>query len=449
MVLAMPVIMTGISQVALQVTDVMLVGHFLGPEMLAPMVLATNVLAIPLLVGMGLVMAGSPLIAQELGRRRHSLREPRRTVQQGFWLAGALGLIGMFVMYRADWVLSVLRQSPEASEGATRFLHAVMWGFIPSLWVVNLRGFITAFERPRAATVIAAAAVFFNAIVGYALVTGSFGLPNWGLAGVGVATAATNILQCLALMAFVSVDRRFRRYRVIAGFWRADWPRMREMLRIGLPIAGTLLLEMCLFAAGAFEMGWIGNAALSAHQIAIQCVSVSFTVPLAVGQAATVRVGLAVGAGSLEAARRCGVIALVAVAFYSTAAAAIFVMAPETIVRVLAGTEGVRNAEILSLAVTFLAVAALFQIFDSTQAVMGGALRGLKDTAVPLIIALVCYLGLGITCSLALGFGAGLGGLGVWIGLAVGLATTASLFVLRFWFLTRVNLRERDVIAQG
>jgi MATE family multidrug resistance protein len=316
-----------------------------------------------------------------------------------------------------------------------------MWGFIPSLWIVNLRGFVTAFERPRAATVIATAAVLFNALVGYLLITGTAGFPQLGLAGVGAATAATNILQCVALMVFVSRDRRFRRYHVLSGAWRSDWPRLREMADLGLPIAGTLLLEMCLFAAGAFEMGWISDAALSAHQIALQCVSVVFTVPLALGAATTVRVGLAAGAGDLATARRCGLIALSAAAAYSVVTAAAFLGAPQLIVRWLAGADA--GPDIVSLAVTFLGIGALFQLFDSSQAVMLGALRGLKDTAVPLIIAVACYLGLGITSSLWLGFRAGFGGTGVWLGLAVGLATTATLFALRFLRLTRANVPGR------
>lgn len=445
--LAGPVIVTGISQVALQVTDVMLVGHLLGPEHFAPMVLATNVLSILILIGMGLVLAGPPLIAQERGRRPNSLREPRRTVQQGFWLAGGFGLVSMFILYHADWAFAALRQSAEASAGATSFLHAVLWGFIPTLWIIHLRGVITAFERPRAATVIAFVAVFFNAGAGYALITGRWGLPALGVVGVGAATAITNILQCLALLAFISLDQRFRRLRVLIGLWRPHWPRLREMLRIGLPISGTLLLEMCLFAAGAFEMGWLGEVALSAHQIAMQCVSVAFTVPLAVGHAATVRVGLAVGESNLQAARRCGVIALAAVACYAAVMAGIFLAAPEWIVRTLAGAEGANHAAIMPLSAALLSVAAIFQVFDSSQAVMLGALRGLKDTGMPLLIGAVCYLGLGLGSSLYLGFPAGLGGVGVWIGLAIGLATTASLFVLRFLRLTRANLSGRPRIS--
>jgi multidrug resistance protein, MATE family len=445
--LAGPVIVTGISQVALQVTDVMLVGHLLGPEYFAPMVLATNAYWIPLLIGMGLVLAAAPLIAQERGRRPNSLREPRRTIQQGFWLAGVFGLVSTFGMYHVDSLLAALHQSPAASAGATSFVRAVLWGFIPTLLIVHLRGVITAFERPRAATAIAFVAVFFNAGAGYALVTGSWGLPALGLTGVGAVTAATNVLQCLALLAFISLDKQFRRLRILKGVCRPNWPRLREMLRIGLPISGTLLLEMCLFAAGAFEMGWLGEVALSAHQIAMQCVSVAFTVPLAVGHAATVRIGLAVGEGSLQAARRCGVIALASVACYSAATATIFLAAPEWIVRTLSGAGGAGHAAIMPLSAALLCVAAVFQLFDSSQAVMLGALRGLKDTAVPLLIGAVCYLGLGIGSSLYLGFAAGMGGVGVWIGLAVGLATTASLFVLRFLSLTRVNVPARPDIS--
>ena len=172
-----------------------------------------------------------------------------------------------------------------------------MWGFVPGLWFVVLRNFIAALERPRAAMVIMLIGVSFNAIAGYGLIFGRLGMPALGLLGAGIAAALTNWFVFAGLLGYVLIDRQFRRFHILGRLWRPDWARLREMFRIGLPIGVTLVMEVGLFAAAGFVIGLIGTAQLAAHQIALQCASVTFMVPLGLAQAATVRVGLAAGAG--------------------------------------------------------------------------------------------------------------------------------------------------------
>ena len=149
-----------------------------------------------------------------------------------------------------------------------------MWGFVPALWFVVLRNFIASLERPRAGMVIMLIGVAFNALADYALIFGAFGMPELGLAGAGIATAMTNVFLFVALLGFVLIDRRFRRYYLLGRFWRTDWPRLREVFRIGLPIGVTLIMEVGLFAASGYLIGVISTAQLAAHQIALQCAAV-------------------------------------------------------------------------------------------------------------------------------------------------------------------------------
>ena len=181
-----------------------------------------------------------------------------------------------------------------------------MWGFVPALWFVVLRNFIASLERPRAAMVIMLIGVSLNAIAAYGLIFGHLGLPALGLRGAGIAAALTNFFLFVGLLGFILLDRRFRRFHILGRLWRSDWGRFREIFRIGLPIGITLVMEVGLFASAGFLIGRIGIAELAAHQIALQCASVTFMVPLGLAQAATVRVGLAAGGKDVPGIRRAG-----------------------------------------------------------------------------------------------------------------------------------------------
>src|SRR5918994_1673020 len=188
--LAVPIVLTNIGQVAIQTTDVVMIG-WLGPEALAASVLGVNVMFVLLLFGIGVVAATGPMIAQDLGRNRHAVREPRRTVRQGLWVALALGLPASLALWQIAPILRFLGPDPEFIAAAEPYVHAAMWGFVPALWFVVLRNFIAALERPRAGMVVTFFAVAFNALADYVLIFGGFGLPALGLRGAGIATALT------------------------------------------------------------------------------------------------------------------------------------------------------------------------------------------------------------------------------------------------------------------
>jgi MATE family multidrug resistance protein len=431
-----PIVLTNVGQVAIQTTDVVMIG-WLGAEALAASVLGVNLMFVLLLFAIGVVIATAAMIAQDLGRNRHAVREPRRTVRQGFWVALALGLPASVVLWNIAPVLHLLGQDPVLIAAAEPYVHAAMWGFVPALWFVVLRNFIAALERPRAGMVIMLIGVAFNAIGDYGLIFGAFGLPALGLIGAGIATALTNVLLFVGLLGYVLIDRQFRRYQMLGRFWRPDWPRFREIFRIGLPIGVTLVMEVGLFAGAGFVMGWIGTAELAAHQIALQCAAVTFMVPLGLAQAATVRVGLAAGGSDAPGVLRAGVAALAIGGLFMAATAVVMWTVPEAIVGLFLDADDPANARVVQAAVTFLVVAALFQIFDGGQVIGAGALRGLKDTRWPMVFAAIAYWGVGASLALGLAFGADLGGLGVWIGLAAALAVAAALMIARFLTLQR------------
>jgi MATE family multidrug resistance protein len=308
---------------------------------------------------------------------------------------------------------------------------------VPGLWFVVLRNFIASLQRPRAGMAVMFAGVGFNALADYGLIFGAFGLPTLGLRGAGVATTLTNLLLFGTLLGFILIDRQFRRFRILGRVWRPDWTRFREIFRIGLPIGVTLVMEVGLFAAAGFLIGLIGKAELAAHQIALQCASVAFMVPLGLAQAATVRVGLAAGSDDASGIRRAGITALVMGGVFMAATATVMWTLPRSLVGLFIDTGDPANALVVQAAVTFLAVAAVFQLVDGGQVIGAGALRGLKDTRWPMVFAVVAYWAVGMSLAVGLGFGLGLGGLGVWLALAIALAVAAALMIGRFLLLER------------
>jgi MATE family multidrug resistance protein len=311
-------------------------------------------------------------------------------------------------------------------------VRALVWGLVPGLWFMALRSFVAALGRPRAALVVILVALPANAFGNWVFMFGHLGAPALGVAGAGVSSSLANVLSFALLAAYVMRDRRLRRYHVFGRLWRPDWRRLAEVFRVGVPIGATATLEGTMFIGAAFLMGLLGTEALAAHQIALQVPAITFMVPLGIAQAATVRVGLAAGAGDPAGVRRSGRVALVLGAGFMSASSLILWAFPRPIIGLFVDTEAPADAALVALATRFLAVAALFQIVDGLQAIGQGILRGLKDTRAAMAFAAAGYWLIGLPAGALFAFGLGGGGVGLWLGLALGLAIVAALTVGRF-----------------
>jgi MATE family multidrug resistance protein len=303
-----------------------------------------------------------------------------------------------------------------------------------------LRNFIAAVERPLWGIWAGGIGFVANAAAAWCLIFGALGFPRLELLGAGIATTFSSTVM-FGVLAFVAVfDRKFRRYHLFGRFWRADWPRFRALWRLGLPIAVTLVFEVSIFNAAVFLMGLIGTASLAAHSIAIQIASLTFMVPLGFGQAVTVRVGRAFGAQDRAAIARAGWTAYVMGVGFMGLMACTMLFAPHLLIGAFLDLSRPENRPVIELATVFLAFAALFQLFDGAQAVGSGMLRGLHDTRVPMYFAAIGYWGIGLPLGVILGFPLGLAGVGIWIGLASGLAIVAVLMTTRWVMRERLGL---------
>lgn len=429
--LAAPLVLTNLTQAAIQATDVVLLG-WLGPASLAAGALGANLFVAFFIFGMGLVTASSPLLSRKLGGMPHSVRDVRRTVRQTMWAALTLSAPVLIILWHADSLLIALGQDPVLAAQAASFVRALEWGLVPALFYLVLRSFVAALERPIWSLMIGATGVIFNAVINYGLIFGALGLPRLGLVGAGIGSTITQTAMFLGMTLVVLLHPRFRRYRLFGRFWRADWARYRDVWRLGAPIAITLGLEVTVFNAAVFLMGLIGTDALAAHAVAIQICTFTFMVPLGLAQAATVRVGLAFGRHDADAISRAGWTAFILGVGFMAFTACLLWIVPRPIVSLFLDLHDPANLPVVNLAVAFLGVAAVFQIVDGAQAVGAGMLRGLHDTKVPMLYAAFGYWVVGLGVAVGLGFGLRWGGVGIWIGLACGLAIVSVLMIGRW-----------------
>ncbi|WP_298401927.1 MATE family efflux transporter [Sphingobium sp.] len=421
---------------AIAATDLLLLGRR-GAESVAAGALAINLFHALLIFGMGLVTAASPLIATERGRRRHSVRDVRRTVHQTLRAAVFFVLPAWAILWECETILLAMGQQPDLAHEAGQLMRGLQWALLPFLCFTTLRNFIAALERPVWGLVVMLLAIPFNVLAGWVLIFGHLGFPALGLFGAGLASSLSSSFLFLGLMIVILVDRRFRRYSLMGRFWTRDRERHRQVWALGLPIAITLGFETTVFNASAFLMGLIGRDSLAAHAVAIQISALVFMVPMGIGQAATVRVGIAYGRKDRAAIGRAGWLALLIGTGFACCAAAMLVLMPRTLVSAFLDLSNPANARTASLAVSFLAIAALFQLVDAAQAVGAGVLRGVQDTKVPMIFALIGYWAVGIGVGTLLAFPFHMEGVGIWLGLASGLGAVALLLIIRW------SLRER------
>jgi MATE family multidrug resistance protein len=437
--LALPMAAANLLQMAVYAIDVIFVAR-LGQTPLAASSLCVSLFGLLAWSLSAMTGAVAALVSAELGARRHAVRAVRRSTRMALWLAVMAGAVAMLICTQGRAIMLATGQSGEIADLSGGFLDVLKWAIVPMLIANVLRSVVSALGRPLFATAITALAIGVNACGNYALVFGHWGVPALGLRGSAFSSVLTGCFSALAYIAVLLGDRRLRRYFLLGHFWRPDWHRFAQILRIGAPIFLQVLAEAGLFSAAAFLMGRIGQAELAAHTVALQIAAFTFQIPMGIGQAATIRTGYFFGAGDRAGMARAGSAALAIGLSISLFSSGLMIVAPRLLIS--AYIEPAANVALVGLASRYLLVAAAFQLVDSAQAIVAGALRGLQDTQVPMGIALMGYWLPGFGTSVVLGLFTPLRGMGVWIGLATGLAVVAVALLYRW------NARERLGLVQ-
>ncbi len=442
--LAGPVVAAQLAHISMGFVDTVMVGR-LGPDALAGVALGHTVFFFFAIMGMGMVRAVGPMVSQAVGAEDPAA--VGRSVRQGLLLAGGLGLVILLILSTIEPVLRWTGQRPVAIEGATAYLDAIRWGILPFLGFAALRSFVEGLSRPLPVTIIAFVGVAVNIGANELLMFGRWGLPALGLAGTGWASTIVFSAMFGLLALFVHRVAPFAEHDVFTRIREPDRAYLAELVRIGAPMGASRGVESSLFMVTTVMMGTLGTTALAAHQVALQCAAFAFMVPLGIGMAGTVRVGQAAGARDEAGARRAGGVAMGLATLFMAGTAVLFWTLPRPLVGLYLDLSDPGNAEVVALAVQLLGVAAVFQLFDGLQVAAHGALQGLKDTRVPMGIAMGTYWGIGLTTGYLWGVRGGGGPEALWWGLVVGLAAAAVLLLFRFHRQVGRTVRERAVSA--
>jgi len=427
---------TQLIQFSVMTVDVLMIGR-LGPEPLAASSLGLVIFFAAWLVGFGPAMAVSPLVSQALGANPDDVDDVRISVRMSLWAIGLLApLVSIGFLFASD-IARALGQPEDLARLAGPYVIALAPGWAFAMGVIILRNFLAAIGETRAPLVIVIGTTVMNAFLNWLLIYGNWGFPRLELVGAGVASSIVNAGGFVALVLFIRADRRAKRFRLFSDFLKPNWPRFREVARLGWPIGVTIAFEGMLFNACVFLMGRIGVNEVAAYQVALNVASIAFMGPLGLSMAGSVRVGLAAGAGDRRRVRRAAALTI-ALSIAAIMSVAIPVMAfPEFVAGLYLDRADPKNAEVVALVAKFLIIAAAFMLFDATQVASAQALRGLKDVRIPMIITGVAYWVVGFPTAAFLGLGTEIGAVGVWWGLLLSLFTAAALLAGRLHTLTR------------
>ncbi len=439
--LALPLVLGQLSSVAMNVVDTLIAGHH-SALALAGVAVGSAVWSLVLLILIGVLMAVPPSVSQLNGAGQRAAIGA--LFRQSLWLAAAMGGLLFLFVRGSGPLLAAMQIDPQVRPVASEFLAGISWG-APALALYFAFRYVSegvSLTRPTMVFGLLGLAVLIP--LGFLLMHGGIGLPSLGPYGLGLATSLVLWLQALGLLAWLVGSSN---YVDLGLFERFDWPQwapIRDLLRLGLPMGVAIFMEGSLFVATALIIGGLGVVAVAAHQVAINIASACFMVPLGVAMATTVRVGFAAGAADASGVRWAagGGYALTALTQLFSAGA-LLAFAPQ-----IAGLYS-NDTAVVGLATQLMYLAAIFQLSDGLQAASGGALRGLKDTRVPMVITVLSYWGIGMPLGWSLGIYLGYGAPGMWIGLIGGLSAAAVLLTWRFLRLARGGDRQVAAAVAG
>ena len=436
--LSLPLAGAQLAQMGTSVADAVMAGRY-GSQDLAGVALAGAMMWPITLIVIGILQAVTPSVAQYHGARAY--RDIGEVIRQGLYVAITGGIVAALLLSAVQPIFQWMQIDPGASDIAVSYLRATSWG-IPALMAFYcLRFLADGMSYTRPAMIIIATALILKIPLNYILIFGGFGIDAMGGSGCGVAQAIIMWFQ-FTMILLVVTRPRFN----ITAWWHQfsppDAQRIGELLRVGVPIAGTLFAEVGMFSAVTLLLGRLGAETVASHNIAFNINGVAFMIPMALGMAATIRVGFRLGESDPRGARQSALLTVAGTVLVSTLSALAIFVFREEIVGLYTSDEAVAT-----LGASLLMFVAFFLVMDAVQATALGALRGYKDTRVPMVMAIAAYWGAGLPVGWILGYGIGVpaqGAFGFWIGLTIAVTGAATLLCLRLW---RVSARETILSA--
>lgn len=415
--LALPVALGELGWATMGTVDLVMAGP-LGDAAIGAIGLGNNVFYTFGLMGIGLLLGLDTLVSQAYGAGNRA--DCRHSLTQGLWLATLIGvpMIGFFFFLRP--IFHLVGVTEPVSRLAAQYLFVLSFSALPLGYYTALRRYLQGLGHVRAVMFALVSANVVNWFFNWLLIQGHWGFPALGVRGSALSTVIARLYMAATLAIAAAALQRGEMRDTRPPSHRPDWQRIRTLIRIGSPAATQILLEIGAFGIVGVLAGRLNEVALAAHQIALNCASMTFMVPLGISSAAAVAVGHAAGSGDLAAAKRAGYIAVGLASAFMASAAIVFLASPHAIL-----TLYTKDPPTLAFGAGLLAIAAAFQLFDGIQVVLTGALRGIGDTRTPMLMNLAAYYGFGLPIGYALCFHFGYGVHGLWWGLTVALAFVA------------------------
>jgi len=422
--LAVPVIIGQLGLIMMGVVDTLMVGE-LGADYLAAAALANHIVILILIIGLGVSMAVTPLVAISIGAGKRD--ETQILFKQSLVVNFAFGIIMTISILIASELIQYLNQPPLVVKYASSYTKILAISIIPWMIYQSYKQFIEGLSITHPPMVVTIIANVVNVFVNWILIFGNLGFPKLELDGAGIATSSSRIFMVIVIILYMNRSKRFNEFDVSLIIRKFNPAIIKKILRLGLPSGFQYFFEVGAFSFAVVMVGWLGAKSLAAHQIAINLASISFMAVTGISAAGGIRVGNTVGQGDIKETRRAGFSAIILGASIMFFAGLIFVT-----LRNYLPSLYISDRDVISIASSLLVIAALFQLSDGTQAVGIGILRGLTDVKAPTLITFIAYWIIGLPVGYILGFTFELGVQGVWIGLLIGLTASALMLTLRF-----------------
>lgn len=426
LVLAGPVVISQLGQMLVQTADSIVVGHFAGTIPLAAVSLVHSVFMIVMVIGIGISYGLTPLIAQENGRKNHA--ECGVLLSNSLFINTLSGLLLFCLVYFGSMVaIDHLGQDPDVVREAKPYLFILSLSIVPLMIFNTFKQFAEGLGFTRQAMNVTIWGNVLNVLLAIVFVKGLFGIAPMGVSGVGYATLIDRCLMAVVMGLYVFRSVNFKRYLIQFNAWRVGWVRCFALLKIGAPVAMQYVFEVGAFAAAAVIAGTIGANEQAAHQVAITLAATTYMMASGIAAAATIKTGNSYGNRNIFRLRRFASSSYLIVLVFMGFSALLFTLFNHYLPWIFTS-----DPIVIGIAAQLLIIAGLFQLFDGTQVVGLGILRGMGDVNIPTLITFVAYWILGLPVAYLLGIVMDIGVLGIWYGLTLGLLTSSLLLYLRY-----------------
>lgn len=431
--LAIPIVLSQIGHTLVHFSDTIIIGQFAGTIALAAVSLSISLFIVPFVMALGISYGITPLIAQHNGRKNYS--ECGRLLSNSLVLNVITGIVLFLIFYLGvAFFIGKLHQSPDVVVQAKPFLILLLSSLMPLMVFNTFKQFAEGLGLTRQAMYITIIGNVINIVVGIVLVKGMFGIVPMGIKGVGYSTLIDRCLMAIAMCIYVFRSPNFKRYLSDFAFRNIDKNRIKQLLKIGMPVAMQSTFEVSAFGGASIIIGTIGSVPQAAHQIALNLASMTYMMAAGVSSASAIRSGNYFGSGDHYKLRLSAISNYHIVIVFMCCTAIIFTMLNQVLPLMYTSDKSV-----IHIAEQLLIVAAFFQLFDGTQVVGLGILRGMGDVKIPTFLTFLSYWVIGLPVGYLLGIVLGIGVVGVWFGLVAGLASASLMLFLRFQKISKNN----------